>query len=64
MLLLQKYADFPGHAPCQLRKFLETGNAKGVAEPDPIADMIAFIDAADSTAALRSIPAMAPAQHR
>ena len=32
----------------QLRKFLETGNAKGVIEPERIADMIAFIDAAGS----------------
>lgn len=32
----------------KLRKFLETGNAKGVSEPDRIADMIAFIDAAGS----------------
>lgn len=30
-----------------LRKFLETGNAKGVIEPERIADMIAFIDAAE-----------------
>jgi proteic killer suppression protein len=32
----------------RLRRFLETGNAKGVIEPDRIADMIAFIDAAES----------------
>lgn len=32
----------------KLRKFLETGNAKGVIEPERIADMIAFIDAAES----------------
>ena len=31
----------------KLRKFLETGNPKGVIEPERIADMIAFIDAAD-----------------
>lgn len=31
----------------QLRKFLETGVAKGVIEPERIADMIAFIDAAE-----------------
>ncbi len=30
-----------------LRKFLETGNARGVIEPGRIADMIAFIDAAE-----------------
>ena len=30
-----------------LRKFLETGNTKGVIEPERIADMIAFIDAAE-----------------
>ncbi len=30
-----------------LRRFLETGNAKGVIEPERIADMIAFIDAAE-----------------
>lgn len=30
-----------------LRKFLETGIAKGVIEPGRIADMIAFIDAAE-----------------
>ena len=32
----------------KLRKFLETGNVKGVIEPERIADMIAFIDAAES----------------
>ena len=32
----------------KLRKFLETGIAKGVIEPERIADMIAFIDAAES----------------
>ncbi len=32
----------------QLRKYLETGNAKGVIEPERIADMVAFIDAAES----------------
>ena len=32
----------------RLRKFLETGNAKGVIEPEGIADMVAFIDAAES----------------
>jgi proteic killer suppression protein len=31
----------------QLRKFLETGNAKGLIEPERIGDMIAFIDAAE-----------------
>lgn len=31
-----------------LRKFLETGKAKGVMEPGRIMDMIAFIDAAES----------------
>jgi proteic killer suppression protein len=31
-----------------LRKFLETGKAKGVIEPQRIVDMIAFIDAAES----------------
>ena len=30
-----------------LRRFLEIGNAKGVIEPERIADMIAFIDAAE-----------------
>lgn len=30
-----------------LRKFLETGNAKAVIEPERMADMIAFIDAAE-----------------
>lgn len=30
-----------------LRKFLETGNARGIIEPGRIADMIAFIDAAE-----------------
>lgn len=32
----------------QLRKFLETGIRKGMVEPDRIADMIAFIEAAET----------------
>jgi len=32
----------------RLRKFLETGNARGMIEPERIADMVAFIDAAES----------------
>ena len=32
----------------KLRKFLETGVAKGVIEPERIVDMIAFIDAAEN----------------
>ena len=32
----------------KLRKFLETGGAKGVIEPERIVDMIAFIDAAET----------------
>lgn len=32
----------------KLRKFLETGVAKGVIEPQRIADMVAFIDAAEN----------------
>jgi len=39
----------------KLRKFLETGNPKGVIEPGRLADMIAFIDAAESLDEL-SIP--------
>lgn len=31
-----------------LRKFLETGKAKGMMEPERITDMVAFIDAAES----------------
>lgn len=31
----------------RLRKFLETGVAKGVIEPERLMDMIAFIDAAE-----------------
>ena len=31
----------------RLRKFLETGTAKGVIEPERIADMVAFIDSAE-----------------
>lgn len=32
----------------KLRRFLETGEPKGLLEPEQIADMIAFIDAAES----------------
>jgi proteic killer suppression protein len=32
----------------QLRRFLETGNAKGMIEPERLADMVAFIDGAES----------------
>lgn len=39
----------------KLRKFLETGNPKGVIEPERLVDMIAFIDAAESLDEL-SIP--------
>jgi proteic killer suppression protein len=39
-----------------LRKFLETGNAKGVIEPERIADMIAFIDAAERFEELSTPP--------
>lgn len=31
-----------------LRKFLETGKAKGMMEPERITDMVAFIDATES----------------
>lgn len=31
-----------------LRKFLETGKARGMMEPERIVDMVAFIDAAES----------------
>lgn len=40
----------------KLRRFLETGSAKGVIEPELIADMIAFIDAAESLDELATPP--------
>lgn len=39
-----------------LQKFLETGKAKGIMEPERIVDMIAFIDAAENIDELATPP--------